>query len=130
MVKTITYEDKSSPVHLDGVLKRHLDPPAVRLIHRTPTLLRRSGVLTEITLFSYDSLPSTDIFQKPLPLTYLLCYLPRHWYSSQLHKMTRYFLDVFYPFIIEEIIISYQSIPFARHHYHIHATNRVFGVLS
>jgi hypothetical protein len=71
MVKTITYEDKSSPVHLDGVLKRHLDPPAVRLIPRTPTLLRRSGVLTEITLFSYDSLPSTDIFQKPLPLTIL-----------------------------------------------------------
>jgi hypothetical protein len=48
--KSITYEDKSSPVHLDGVLKRHLDPPAVRLIPRTPTLLRRSGVLTYRTL--------------------------------------------------------------------------------
>ena len=52
MVKTITYEDKSSPVHLYGVLKRHLDPPAVRLIHRTPTLLRRFGVLTYVLCYS------------------------------------------------------------------------------
>ena len=42
---TLSYDGKPSPDHLYGVLRRHTDPPAVRLNPRTPTLLRRSGVL-------------------------------------------------------------------------------------
>jgi hypothetical protein len=34
----ITYEDKPSPVHPDGVLRRHPDTPALRSNPQTPTL--------------------------------------------------------------------------------------------
>ena len=42
---TLSYDGNPSPDHLDGVLKRHPDPPAVRLNHRTPTFVPHSGVL-------------------------------------------------------------------------------------
>ena len=41
----ITFEDKSSSVHLDGVLKRHQDIPATRVIPRTSTFVPHYGVL-------------------------------------------------------------------------------------
>ena len=50
-IDPLSYDGKPSPDHLDGVLKRHSDPPAVRLNPRTPTLLRRSGVLQ----FTYET---------------------------------------------------------------------------
>jgi hypothetical protein len=47
LLRSLSYDGKPSPDHLYGVLKRHTDPPAVRLNPRTPTLLRRSGVLAQ-----------------------------------------------------------------------------------
>ena len=51
---TITFEDKSSPVHLNDFLKHHEDIPATRLIPQTPTLCvdndsitPHSGILAE-----------------------------------------------------------------------------------
>ena len=46
---TLSYDGNPSPDHLDGVLKLHPDPPAVRLNHRTPTFVPHSGVLPEHT---------------------------------------------------------------------------------
>ena len=43
----IPFEDKSSSVHLDGVLNRHQDIPAMRVIPRTPTFVPHYGVLTK-----------------------------------------------------------------------------------
>ena len=51
----ITYEDKSSPVHLYGVLKRHTDPPAVRLIPRTHTLQHADALLLLLYRISCNS---------------------------------------------------------------------------
>ena len=43
--RTLSYDGNPSPDHLYGVLRRHTDPPAVRLNHRTPTFVPHSGVL-------------------------------------------------------------------------------------
>jgi hypothetical protein len=42
---SLSFEDKSSPDHLDGVLRRHQDIPATRVNPRTPTFVPHFGVL-------------------------------------------------------------------------------------
>ena len=63
LFSAITYDGKPSPVHLYGVLIRHTDPPAVRLIPRTPTQVVPPcfGVLT-IPVSKLD----TPAYTKPL----------------------------------------------------------------
>ena len=60
-VSPITFEDKSSPVRPDGVLRRHPDTPALQSIPRTPfarTPERRRSV--GVRGLSGDGLPSKD----------------------------------------------------------------------
>ena len=55
---TITFEDNSSSVHLDGVLKRHQDIPATRVIPRTP--FAKLKVVPPCSCFAVGVLTKTD----------------------------------------------------------------------